>query len=104
MYVYVYIRRNDLIKHKVPGQSTPNFMQILFGKKKQLKYLRKLALVPIYDHVVKNMSLVFSVVVCSGKRRFQKFFSYITTVSGCDSELNAHLCCLTEVSCPRHST
>ena len=34
---------------------------------------------------------------------FQKFFSHIKVVSGCDRELNAQ-CCLTEVSCSRHLT
>ena len=37
---------------------------------------------------------------------FSNFFSHITMVSACDRELNVHfyflLCCVTEVSCPRH--
>ena len=30
------------------------------------------------------------VVVCSGLTSLQQFFSHITTVSGCDRELNVH--------------
>ena len=33
---------------------------------------------------------VIVVVVCSGLTSLSTFFSHITTVSGCDRELNAH--------------
>ena len=33
------------------------------------------------------------VVVCSGYRRFQQFFRHITTMTGCDRELSAHIYC-----------
>ena len=38
------------------------------------------------SHIIKAMSLLFIRFKC----RFQQFFSHITTVSGCDRELNAH--------------
>ena len=44
------------------------------------------ALFPIYTHMRKLLLLLFIWVL----RRFQQFFSHITTVSGCDRELNAH--------------
>ena len=38
--------------------------------------------------------VVVVVVVCSGLTSLSTIFSHITTVSGCDRELNAHVYCL----------
>ena len=41
-------------------------------------------------HVAKRSSDLRVCVCIRVKRRFQQFFSHITTMSGCDRELNAH--------------
>ena len=41
----------------------------------------------------RGYKLVVSLLFVRVLRRFQQFFSHITTVSGCDRELNAHFYC-----------
>ena len=43
---------------------------------------------------IMSTSLALLMLFVRVKRRFQQFFSHITTISGCDMELSAHFYCV----------